>query len=290
MSCHSCTEPVSYIFYATRVLPGLSSGQGRGSKLSLPFKAFPFSTCIRRVQEHHWPWYFRRGIYHLCMVTNFPPRSQPTDFSSEPQIHTSNLLHHVHLEFSPVSQSQHIQVSQTQLAPHLSHLNEKTHYSLMVKTRNLDAAFDHSLSPTSCPPNMSAISSCFQLHCERLPNPDTNWESSGHPWYPHLVLQADPERHTGLKHRHLSRASWSSAMCFPPASSPNNTSSQISAHLFFLVPFLLLLLSHLSFCFFHFYSLPLSISFLSLPLPLSSSPISPTLHPAPVLLSSPFQM
>ena len=67
------------------------------------------------------------------MVTNFPPKSQPTDFSSEPQIHTSNLLRHIHLEFSPVSQSQHIQVSQTQLAPHFSHLNEKTHYSLTVQ-------------------------------------------------------------------------------------------------------------------------------------------------------------
>ena len=214
------------------------------------------------------------------MANNFPPRSQPTDFSSEPQIHTSNLLCHVHLEFSPVSHSQHIQVSQTQLAPHPSHLNEKTDYSLTVKTRNLDAAFDHSLSPTSCPQNTSAISSCFQLHCERLPKPHMNWESSGHPWYLHLVLQTDPGRmgaisHTGLAHTCLSRASWSSATCFPPASSSNNTSSQISAHLFFLVALLLLLLSHLLFCSFHFYSSALSVSFLSLPLPLSSSPSLP---------------
>lgn len=103
-----------------------------------------------------------------------------------------------------MSQSQHIQVSQIQSAPHLSQLT-KTHYSLTVKTRNLDAAFDHSLSPTSCPQNMSAFSSYFQLHCESLPNPHMNWESSGAPWSPKLALQTDPGRmgsisHTGLEH------------------------------------------------------------------------------------------
>ena len=61
MSCHSCTEPMSHIFYGTRVLPCLSSVQGRGSKLSLPPKAFPFSTRIRRVQEHHQAMVFLAG-------------------------------------------------------------------------------------------------------------------------------------------------------------------------------------------------------------------------------------
>ena len=199
------------------------------------------------------------------MVTNFPPKSQPTDFSSEPQIHTSNLLRHIHLEFSPVSQSQHIQVSQTQLAPHFSHLNEKTHYSLTVKTRNLDATFEHPLSPTSCPQNMSAISSCFQLHCESLPNLHMNWESSGHPWYPYLDLQTDPGRHTGLEHTRLSRASWSSAMCFPPASSPNTTSSQIA------LTFSLSFLFSSCFCLIFYFA---SFTFTACPyfLPLSSSP------------------
>lgn len=59
--CHSCMEPMSHIFYGTRVLPCLSSGQGRGSKLSLPLKAFPFSTCIRRVQEYRQAMVFPAG-------------------------------------------------------------------------------------------------------------------------------------------------------------------------------------------------------------------------------------
>lgn len=202
--CHSCMEPMSHIFYGTSCLTLLKLWAGQGLKTvsssqSLPF-LYLYKESSRVPPGHGIP---SRGIYHLCisMANNFPPRSQPTNFSSEPQIHTSNLLRP--RPFGILISVKVSKVSQTQLAPHLSHLNEKTHYSLTVKTRHLDAAFDHSPLTYFLSQNRLPFPPVLQLHCERLPKPHMSYP--GTCGASTLVLQTDPGRmlgaisHTGLE-------------------------------------------------------------------------------------------
>lgn len=198
-------KPTSHIFHGIRVLRCLSSGQGRGSKLSLPPKAFPFSTHIRRVQEH-------------CQAMVFPAGNLPSVYTHGQQLSTSISAHRLLGIPDP-----HILSPSPRPLEILTSVSKSAHSSLpsSVSSPSFPAHQEDPLfidgknqKPRCClrplplthflPPNMSAISSYFQLHCERLPNPHMNWESSGAPWSPKLVLQTDPGRmgtisHTGLK-------------------------------------------------------------------------------------------
>ena len=113
---------MSHTFHGNHVLhspPCLSSEQGRGPKPSLPPRSLLFLYSYEKSPRTLLGHDASGGELTTCirMATNFLPPPQPTDLSWELQIHTSNLLHHVHLEFSWASPSQHSRVPQTWSAP-----------------------------------------------------------------------------------------------------------------------------------------------------------------------------